>query len=531
MRIPATFRAMAAGVGATALGLGAGHLLAGYVAPRASPVAAVGSAAIDLAPLPVKEWAVSSFGTADKPVLVAGVLVVVLVLGAVAGRLEARRSLGRWVILLLGAVAALAAASRPASSPYAVLPALLAGLVALAGLRLAIAPGRGAEPTPAPPRGRGSNSGRSAPGSEPTGALAGARSGTADRRTLLLAAGMSGTGAGLGLLGARAVASATTPSLPTTLPTPATRLAALPAGLEGAVRGLSPLRTPVADFYRIDTAIVVPRVKAADWILRIDGDVERPFELSFADLLALPLVEADITLNCVSNPVGGEYIGSTRWLGVPTREVLARARVRPSAEQILSTSVDGMTISTPTAALLDDRGALLAVAMDGRPLTAEHGFPVRLITPGLYGYVGATKWITRMTATTYAAQHAYWTDRGWAERAEVKTQSRIDIPLSGEAFSTGFPVVVAGVAWSQAHQGISRVEVQVDDGEWHPAELGPDVGGHYWRQWRFTWPAVTGVHRITVRATDGEGTVQTTAVAEPAPDGASGLHSIQLSVR
>ena len=510
------------------LGIGLGHAVAGYLSAKSSPIVAVGSAAIDLAPPWLKDWAVGTFGTADKPILVGGVLVVVLLLGGFAGLVQARRGAGAWVLIALAAVAALAAATRSAASPYAALPSVIAGLVAVVALHVAL-PSRRAEPAVAPkePAVRANTNPESEVLATPMTGLAGQ---VPARRTVLLASGMTAAGAGLAAFGSWNTRALTTPILPAALPTPTSPLGPLPTGLESMVKGISALRTPVDDFYRIDTAILVPRVTVADWRLRIDGDVERPFELSFADLLAMPMVEADITLNCVSNPVGGEYIGSTRWLGVLTADVLKRAGVRPTADQILSTSVDGMTISTPVAALQDDRGALLAVAMDGKPLTAEHGFPVRMVTPGLYGYVGATKWVTRLTATTYAARRAYWSDRGWAERAEVKTQSRIDVPASGESFSSGFEVVIAGVAWSQARQGISRVEVQVDDGEWSPAQLGPDVGEHYWRQWRWTWPATSGTHRVTVRATDGAGVVQTTDVAEPAPDGASGLHTISISV-
>ncbi len=496
------------------LGLGAGHLVAAYVDPGASPVLAVGGAVIDFTPLWLKEWAVATLGTADKPVLVAGVVLLVLALGGLAGVLQARTGRGSWLLVALAGIAALAAITRPATGSYAVLPALLASVTALAALRVPRRPA----PTQLP---------AAVHDDIPPAAVTDPG---AERRTVLLAAGTTAAGAGLAYLGVRVNAPATSDAATLVLPRPASPLPSLPAGLERSVPGLTPLRTPVADFYRIDTALGIPRVDAATWRLRIDGDVEHPYELSFAELVRLPMIEADITLNCVSNPVGGEYVGSTRWLGVPTRELLARAGVRPGVEQLLCTSQDGMTISTPLAALTDDRGAMLAVAMDGKPLPRRHGYPVRMITPGLYGYVGATKWLTRMTATTYADSKAYWSTRGWAEQAPVKTQSRIDVPRSSEQFSAGGEVVIAGVAWSQAHHGISRVEVQVDDGDWHEADLGPDVGGHYWRQWRWTWRATAGEHRITVRATDGESTRQTTTVAEPAPDGASGLHTIEISV-
>lgn len=496
------------GLAASLCGLGAGHLLASLLGPSSSPPVAVGSAAIDLTPRWLKDWAVSTLGTADKPALIAGVLVVVLAVGALAGILQYRNRTGDWVLVTLGAVAAFAAQSRPDAGQLAIIPSIAAALVAMATLRI---PALRIPTTRAP---------TSLPAAEPG----------AGRRALLASGLLAGAGAGMAYVGARIGAPAGASGEAFSLPVVADPLPPLPAGLESAVSGLAPLRTPVADFYRIDTALAIPRIDPDAWRLRIDGDVARPYELSLAELLRMPMVEADITLNCVSNPVGGDYIGSSRWLGVLTRDVLSRAGVRDSADQILSTSQDGMTISTPVAALQDDRGAMLAIAMDGRPLTPMHGFPVRMITPGLYGYVGATKWLTRLTATTYAKEQAYWSTRGWAERADVKTQSRIDVPRDGAKVPTG-DLVIAGVAWSQAHQGISRVEVRVDDGEWVSADLGPDVGGHYWRQWRATWPATAGEHTITARATDGEGTLQTTTIAAPDPDGASGLQTIVVRVQ
>lgn len=509
--------AAAIGVGSATFALGAGHLVAAAVAPPASPAVAVASTLVDRAPRAVKEWAISTLGTADKPALVAGVVLVVLALGALAGVLQPRRRLGTWIFVALGVLSAAAALTRPDAGPVSALPTLAAVAAGTLTLRTLLPSRSRFDPVEMSIRGRQAVSPPPQPPSDPV------------RRTLLTAGALTAAGGGLAYLGMRLGAGTAGSATSFALPAPARPLPPLPAGLEATVPGLSALRTPVADFYRVDTALVLPRIDAADWRLRIDGDVDRNIELTFDDLLAMPMVEADITLNCVSNPVGGEYIGSTRWLGVLTRDVLARAGVRPTADQILSTSQDGMTISTPVAALTDARGAMLAVAMDGKPLTREHGYPVRMVTPGLYGYVGAPKWLTRLTATTYAAEKAYWSTRGWAERAEVKTQARIDVPRRGETVAEG-QAVVAGVAWSQAHQGISRVEVRVDEGPWQEAELGPDVGGHYWRQWRWTWEAHTGGRRLTVRATDGEGTIQSGEIAEPAPDGASGLHMVNVRV-
>jgi DMSO/TMAO reductase YedYZ molybdopterin-dependent catalytic subunit len=339
--------------------------------------------------------------------------------------------------------------------------------------------------------------------------------------------------AGAAVAGALGQQLAASPTLPTAadLPRPQTTLPALPTGLEQKVRGISPFRTPTASFYRVDTSLLIPRVDADSWSLEIDGDVANPFRLSYAELLALPMIERDITMTCVSNEVGGGYVSSARWLGVPVRALLERARLGGGADQVLSTSTSGFTISTPVQALTDDRDALVAVAMNGEPLPAKHGFPARLVTPGLYGFVGSTKWLARLTATTYARDKAYWTERGWATDAPVLTQSRIDTPRGLSTVRAGESVPIGGVAWAQG-RGIRSVEVRVDDGEWMPATLGPEAGIDYWRQWYLPWTPERGGGRrtLTVRATDNEGRVQTEARAEPFPKGATGWHSVVVFV-
>lgn len=316
------------------------------------------------------------------------------------------------------------------------------------------------------------------------------------------------------------------------LPAPATPLRALPAGVTLGQPGITPFITANAGFYRIDTALITPRVDPTDWSLTVDGEVPRGFSLSIDELLAMPMVEHDITLNCVSNEVGGPYIGTARWLGVPTRDLLARAGLEKDPRdpnlQVLSTSTDGMTISTPLSALLDDRGALVAVGMNGTQLPREHGFPARLVTPGLYGFVGATKWLTRMTVTRYDAATAYWTERGWATDGTVRTQARIDTPRDGRSVAAG-RIPIGGVAWAQG-RGIDRVEVQVDDGPWQRATLGLEANIDCWRQWYLPWDATPGRHAITVRATDGTGQIQTSRETSPFPAGATGRHRITVTV-
>ncbi|MGL5865438.1 MAG: molybdopterin-dependent oxidoreductase [Dermatophilaceae bacterium] len=504
------------GVLAAAGAAGVGHLVAAAVSPEASPVPAVGSTIIDIAPAALKEWAISTFGTADKPILLGSVLVVALAgAGAVGVCARRRRTLGLSLLAALALLTCLASALRPASTSVDVIPG---ALTAVAGVGLASwffglldRWGRAAsDPT------SGASPGRGAEG----------RGGAQRRQVLTAAAGLGAVAATGGTLGQ--VLSRSTASTTVVLPAPAEALGPLPPGVDAAVRGVSPFRTPAVDFYRIDTALVIPRVSTDDWSLTIDGDVEAPYTLTFEQLLALPMVEADITLACVSNEVGGPYVGAARWLGVRTRDLLERAGVRPAADQVLSRSTDGMTISTPIQALTDDRNALVAVAMNGAPLPPRHGFPARLVTPGLYGFTGATKWLTRMTATTYAADRAYWTKRNWATDAPVLTQSRIDTPQGNSRRGAG-RVVIGGVAWAQ-QRGVARVEVRVDGGRWQEARLGPDAGIDYWRQWYLPWDAVPGQHELTVRATDATGATQPERRTDPFPSGATGWHRIVVTV-
>ncbi|VXB63667.1 putative Sulfite oxidase [Microbacterium sp. 8M] len=312
------------------------------------------------------------------------------------------------------------------------------------------------------------------------------------------------------------------------LPKPAVPAAPIPAGAALKVDGLSPLITPNADFYRIDTALVVPQVDPTRWRLRIHGLVAHEVTLTWDELLALPLVEAPATLSCVSNEVGGDLIGNAMWLGYPIRELLAKARPAADADMVLSTSADGFTAGTPLDALTDDRNALLAIGMNGEPLPVEHGFPVRMVVPGLYGYVSATKWVTDLEVTRFDRATAYWTSRGWSARGPIKLESRIDVPRSGRTVPAG-DTVIAGIAW-QPHVGVSAVEVQVDGGPWQRAELAPAISADTWVQWRLHWRATAGQHTIRCRATSADGTVQTADTAPPAPDGATGWHTIAVTV-
>jgi DMSO/TMAO reductase YedYZ molybdopterin-dependent catalytic subunit len=315
------------------------------------------------------------------------------------------------------------------------------------------------------------------------------------------------------------------------LPAPTATLPGTPAPagvVEGlAVDGISPFITPNADFYRIDTAITLPRPDLDGWRLRVKGDVDTPFEVSYAELMAMPQVEAPVTIACVSNYVGGDLVGNAVWQGVPLGTLLDRAGVQSSGEQIVGRSLDGFTVGFPTATALDGRTALVAVGMNGVPLPREHGFPARLIIEGLYGYVSATKWLSSIELTGWDYD-AYWIQLGWGKEGPIKTQSRIDVPRGQGKLQPG-TVPVAGVAWAP-DRGISRVEVQVDDDDWADAELGPGLSDATWRQWAYQWDATPGQHTLRVRATDGTGEVQTSDIAPPDPDGATGWHTRKVTV-
>ncbi len=354
-----------------------------------------------------------------------------------------------------------------------------------------------------------------------------------DRRRFLVTSAQVGAAAavaawlGRWLLGEQSDVSASRANV--RLPAPVPPAAVPPPSADLAVPGATPFITPNGDFYRVDTALVLPAVPAEDWSLRVHGMVDRELTLDFADLLDRPMVERIITLACVSNEVGGSLVGNARWLGVPLRDVLESAGVHEGADQLVSRSADGWTAGTPVRIVTDGRDALLAVGMNGEPLPQSHGFPVRMVVPGLYGYVSATKWLVDLELTTFDAYDAYWVRRGWAEQAPIKTMARIDTPRAVATLDAG-RVVIAGTAWAQ-HRGIDTVEVRVDDGLWSAASLAAEASVDAWRLWSHEWVATPGQHTLQARAIDGNGDVQTERRAEPFPDGASGWHSVDVEVR
>ncbi|MER6416351.1 molybdopterin-dependent oxidoreductase [Streptomyces humidus] len=546
--------------------LAVAELVSVAVRPQASPVVAVGGAAIDRTPSAVKDWAIRNFGTDDKLVLQLGILAVLALcaLGLGTAALRFRRA-GAAGVLLFGAVGALAATGRPDSTGVAdALPSVagaVVGAVLLYVLTGRLAPRKPASGTEGPARPgaegvrRGSVAAADA-GAETDRHATAASAGTGgerdrrataavaggaewDRRGFVVVAGAAAlASAGAGLLGRTLNASRGEGAVAyrdrLVLPRPASAAPAVPRGAAPRIPGISSFTTPNADFYRVDTALVVPKVDATAWRLRIHGrGVGRPLTLTFDDLLRRELIERDITLTCVSNEVGGPYVGNARWIGVRLADLLAECGVKPPskggpADQLVARSVDGMTIGSPVEDLMDGRDALLAVGMNGEPLPFAHGFPVRMVVPGLYGFVSACKWIEDIELTTFDSYDPYWVERGWARQAPVKTQSRIDTPKPFARPRAG-TVMIAGVAWAQ-HRGIDKVEVRIDDGPWRPARLAAEDSRDTWRQWTCPWQATKGGHTLTVRATDRTGRVQSEKRARTIPDGADGQHSVVVTV-
>ena len=498
-----------AGLVAGGLAVSVGMVVAGII-EVVSPIDAVGSAFIDRVPPWLKELAIQWFGTNDKAALRVGIFAVLMVASLVVGALSVRRPIvGVVAFAAFGFVGAWAAASRPGEPASAWLPSLIGAAVgAVVLLRIVRAPRAGGPiETPGPSR-------------VPLGW---------DRRRFLIttggAAAVATAAAGIAQMLERRRVDQIEQAIPDALPS-VEPLPAIPA--DATVDPTISYVTPNADFYRIDTALSFPRIDINRWKLDIGGMVETPVSFTYADLLARPQVERIVTLTCVSNEVGGKYIGNAVWQGVMLKDLLDEAGVQPGAEQVFSTSIDGWTCGFPVDLALDGRDAMVAVGMNGEALPLAHGFPARLVVPGLYGYVSATKWLRSIELTTWDAAEGYWVPRGWSREGPIKTQSRIDVPRRGAAVVAG-PVRIAGVAWAQ-HRGIERVEVRIDDGEWQEATLAALVTDDSWRPWLLDWTATPGSHQVQVRATDKTGATQTEDVAPPAPDGATGYHTRRIDV-
>ena len=490
-------RAFTIGALAALLGAALAELLSGLTRARLSPVLAIGEAVIEITPGAVAERAIDAVGQLDKPLLIVGVVVGLIVCGGVSGiAMSHNVAAGIGAYIVLSVVPLLAVQSQADSAGRSVAIVVIAAVVTVV---VAVA------------------------------MLSGPRYASVERRTFLRDAAILAVGAAVvGSIGRGLVSAfSAVEDARAGLKLPVGKNSA-GAGMEVGVDGIAPWLTPNSDFYRIDTTLSPPLLKPDDWELRIHGMVERELTLTYDDLVDRGLRESWITLCCVSNEVGGDLISNTVWGGVSIKSILDEVGVRPDADALLSTSDDGWNCGTPLAALTDGRNAMLAVSMNGEPLPVEHGFPVRMVVPGLYGYVSATKWVVDWEVTRFDDFEAYWTERGWAPEGPVKTQSRIDTPADGAEVEAG-QVAVGGVAWAQ-HRGIETVEIRVDDGDWRTAELGRVPNVDTWVQWKYVWDAEPGDHDVEVRATDRAGEVQTSRTQGTVPDGATGHHTVTVSV-
>ncbi len=525
---------VAIGLLSTFAGLATAELIVGLVRGAASPVVPVGQEVIDRVPKQVKDLAIEWFGTADKAVLVVGTLLSLAVIGSIVGTLAVRgqRMNAYAVTAVVGVIGVFAVWMRPAPDFGKMLPPIVGTLASIAvvwGL------------SPRDQRLQGDLAG--APVASEVGL---ARRGFVQGAAMVAAASVLVGGVGRVLkrrfeVGDERAALElpkpveVAPILPIEVGSDSSDETTTAAGskpMELDLDGLDPWLTPSQDFYRIDTAIVVPQVPKDSWKLRVFGMVDRELEIRFADLLERPMVERYITLSCVSNEIGGDLVGNAKWQGVLLKDLLDEAGVQAGATQVVSRSVDGWSCGSPTSAIMDGRDAMLAVAMNGEPLPAEHGYPVRLVVPGLYGYVSATKWVTEIELTRWEDFDGYWIPRGWSKEGPVKTMARIDRPrkASGPKSKAGEPVDIAGLAWA-VHRGISKVEVQIDDSEWRQCDLAGVPSDDTWVQWVYRWmDASAGKHRVRARAYDGSGEPQPSEPKGVAPNGAQGYHEVSFEV-
>lgn len=512
---PRRWRAGVAGAVAVGLALAVAELLAAAIDGVPSLVISVGSLVVPVVPPWLEDWAIATFGTDDKAVLAIGTVVLTMTVGAWAGVAGLRdRGRGLTAVLMLAAVGLFAAAVQPVVRFIPTLVAIAAaagagwGVLVTAWRVLAGVPRRGTVSYGTP--------------------VGDPRNPPVDRRRFLAFVGGAGVAAGAIAVGARTLqpGDAATAASEVVLPRPNPSLPPPPAAASLDVAGITPLHVPNDRFFRIDTALSVPRVDPARWRLRVHGMVDRELELTFDELLARPFTEQDVTIACVSNEVGGNLIGNARWLGTSLADLLDEAGVDPAATQVVGRSIDGWTAGFPTSIVTGRRDSLIAVGMNGEPLPPRHGFPARLIVPGLFGYVSATKWLTEIELTTWEAFDAYWVPRGWSKEGPIKTQSRIDVPAPGARLEPGANVI-AGVAWAPT-RGVDGVEVRVDDGPWAPADLSEPLGDATWVQWRAEVLLQPGSRRLQVRATDGGGRTQSEGRVDPRPDGAEGWHTVHV---
>jgi DMSO/TMAO reductase YedYZ molybdopterin-dependent catalytic subunit len=501
------------GVVAGAAGLATSYATATLLGVRESPVVAVAELVIEIAPGGLAERAIQALGHLDKPALIVGILVILTLVFALAG-LAARR--GWWaaalIFLALAGVGLAAVTTRAAAGPSAMLPVLVGLITWLVALDWLVAPLRRTAAQP--------------PAAETPAADA---ESSPTRRGFVLRAGLLGAGSVVLVAAGRVLGSGRRriEAARDLLRLDGVTMPRIPRGARIGLDDVTPWKTPNDEFYLIHTTITSPAIDPVDWRLRIHGMVDREVVLTYQQLLDLERTEAWITLNCVSNPIGGDLIGNAWWSGVRVSDVLAMAGVQDSADAVLQTSHDGWTCGTPLMALTDGRDAMLVLAMNGEPLPIDHGFPVRTLVPGLYGYVSACKWVVDMEVTRFDEISAYWTQRGWSELGPVKMASRIDVPRSGDAVAAG-PLRVGGVAWAQ-HTGIEGVQVSLDGADWLDAEIASPPTSDTWVQWATTVDVSAGDHLLRVRAVDKTGRVQTGVRRDVIPDGATGWHAVDFS--
>lgn len=545
--------ATGAGMVSAGVALSIGELMSGVTDRVTSLVIGVAEAMVDWTPGFIARWSIDLFGRHQKTLLVWGIVIISMLVAAAVGRIGLRnRGAIPAVFGAFGVVGGITAARVPgASASLAWLSAILAAIAGGALLyflvQLLVADSPTSAATPVQREGHRRQFMKLA-GSASLGAVAAWMGGDWLRNRFNVNAAREEAAAAISLQSESAARATAVP--PTAVPATAvagetavaeaavaetvvTESALVPAStsasFDAVVPGITPLVVPNDEFYRIDTAIVVPQVDPSSWSLKINGMVDTPLEFSFQDLLDRASVEESVTLSCVSNPVGGDLVGNAVWLGVPLTDLLEEAGVQPGATQIFSRSVDGWSCGFPSSVLDDpDRVALVAIAMNGEPLPTAHGFPARLVVSGLYGYVSATKWVSEIELTGWEDEDGYWIPRGWSKLGPVKTQSRVDVPRNGTTIEPG-PHVIAGVAWAP-HTGIDMVEVSIDGGEWQVAELIIEQSVHSWRQWKLDWDATPGQHAIAVRASDSSGYTQVPERTNVAPDGATGHHTINVRV-
>lgn len=512
LNTPATRLAALAGILAAGLVLGVAELVGAFFTARSTPLIALGSTFIDFTPPWLKDFAIATFGTGDKAALFVGMGLTITILAAILGIVAYRKwILGVAGVLLMGFIMSAAVISRAGTNIPDAIPSLVGTVAGILALRWLTS------------RLRSWLESKKLDSQEDI---------LPSRRMFFVAAGTTGLLAASASYGGKVIGSirskikAARESI--RAPKPASSAPPLPANLKAPVEGTVEWLTPNKDFYRIDTALSIPQIDIDSWEIRVHGMVEEEFTMTFQELLDADLVERHITLTCVSNPVGGNLAGNAKWLGYPLRDVLARANPLSGANMVLSTSEDGFSASTPLSVLQDNRDAMLALFMNDEPLPLDHGYPVRMVVPGLYGYVSATKWVVDLEVTRFEDKTAYWTDRGWSAEGPIKTMARIEVPASFARMPSG-KVMIAGSAWSQ-RRGITKVEVQLDGGEWIPAVLSDEANIDTWRQWYLETELVAGTHQVRARATDATDGLQTEERADPVPNGASGWHSVQFTV-